>query len=71
MGMVNTKPKSKAKPKKSTASSSGGSFIRGQTLRPMKTIDERVVIGSSATLPFNDLENDSFLVKPRSYEPVL
>ena len=54
---------------KSTAKSSSGSgFIKGQTLKP---IDEKYVIGKSTTLPFNDLENDSFLVKPRSYEPVI
>jgi hypothetical protein len=54
---------------KSTAKSSSGSgFIKGQTLKP---INEKYVIGKSATLPFNDLENDSFLVKPRSYEPVI
>lgn len=46
----------------------GKGFIKGQTLKP---IDEKYVIGKSATLPFNDLENDSFLVKPRSYEPVI
>ena len=46
----------------------GSGFIKGQTLKP---IDEKYVIGKSATLPFNDLENDSVLVKPRSYEPVI
>ena len=63
-GMVNTKPQKK----KSTAKSSGGSFIKGQTLKP---IDERYVIGKAAPLPFNDLSNDSFLVKPRTADPVV
>jgi hypothetical protein len=33
--------------------------------------DERTVIGSAAPLPFNDLSNDSFLVKPKTIEPVI
>ena len=64
-GMVNTKPMKKGKSK---AKASGGSFIKGQTLQP---IDERHVIGSAAMMPYNDLENDSFLIKPRSAEPVV
>jgi hypothetical protein len=57
---------------KSTAKSSSGSgFIKGQTLKPINEKIKKYVIGKSATLPFNDLENDSFLVKPRSYEPVI
>ena len=58
----------KRKPKSTAKSSSGSGFIKGQTLHP---IDEHVVIGSSAPLPYNDLSNDSFLVKPKSYEPVV
>ena len=58
-----------AKKKESPAQSSTGSgFIKGQTLKP---ISEKYVIGSAAPLPFNDLSNDSFLIKPRSYEPVV
>ena len=64
--MVNTKPLKKGK---STAkSSSGGSFIKGQTLQP---IDERHVIGQAPALSYNDLENDSFLIKPKHAEPVV
>jgi hypothetical protein len=66
--MVTKKPKARVK-KSAAASSSGGSyFIKGQTLRP---IDERVVIGSAPALPVNDLENDSFLIKPRTAEVVV
>ena len=46
----------------------GKGFIKGQTLHP---IDERVVIGSAAPPPYNDLSNDSFLIKPRTHEPVI
>jgi hypothetical protein len=46
----------------------GKGFIKGQTLHP---IDEKYVIGSAAPLPFNDLSNDSFLIKPKPYEPVI
>ena len=46
----------------------GKGFIKGQTLKP---IDEKYVIGSAAPLPFNDLSNDSFLIKPRNYEQVI
>jgi hypothetical protein len=60
--MVGVKPKAKAKAKV------GKGFIRGQTLKP---IDERTVIGSAPPLPFNDLSNDSFLVKPRTADPVV
>ena len=63
--MVNTKPLKKAKSK---AKASGGSFIRGRTLQP---IDERHVIGSAAMMPYNDLENDSFLIKSKPTEPVV
>jgi hypothetical protein len=65
--MVTKKPKAKAK-KSAAASSSGGSFIKGQVLKP---IDERYTIGSAPALPYNDLSNDSFLVKAKSYEPVI
>ena len=41
--------------------------FRGQTLKP---IDEKYVIGSAAPLPFNDLSNDSFLIKAKTIEPV-
>jgi hypothetical protein len=58
----------KMKPKSTAKSSSGSGFIKGQTLHP---IDEKYVIGSSAPLPYNDLSNDSFLVKPKSYDPVI
>ena len=65
-GMVTKKPKKKGK---STAkSSSGGGFIRGQTLKPIK---ENYVIGKAAMLPYNDVSNDSFLIKPRSADPVV
>lgn len=46
----------------------GKGFIKGQTLKP---IDEKYVICSAAPLPFNDLSNDSFLIKPKPYEPVI
>ena len=36
-----------------------------------KEPDERTVIGSAAPLPFNDLSNDSFLIKPKTIEPVI
>ena len=58
----------KRKPKSTAKSSSGSGFIKGQTLHP---IDERYTIGTAPALPYNDLSNDSFLVKPRSYEPVV
>jgi len=58
-GMVTKKPKAKSK---STAKSSSGSgFIKGQTLKPIK---ENYVIGKAAMLVYNNLENDSFLIKP-------
>ena len=57
-----------AKAKSTARSSKGAGFIRGQTLKP---IDERCVIGRAAPLLYNDLENDSFIVKPRPYEPVI
>jgi hypothetical protein len=53
---------------KTKASASGSGFIKGQTLKP---INEKYVIGSAAPLPYNDLSNDSFLIKPRTYEPVV
>jgi hypothetical protein len=66
--MVTKKPKARAK-KSAAASSSGGSyFIKGQTLRP---IDERYTIGSAPALIYNDVSNDSFLIKPRTAEPVV
>jgi hypothetical protein len=65
--MVTNKPKARAK-KSAAASSSGGSFIRGQTLKP---IDERYTIGSAPALPYNDVSNDSFLIKPRTAEVVV
>jgi uncharacterized membrane protein YjgN (DUF898 family) len=40
----------------------GKGFIRGQTLQP---IDERMQIGSAAPLPYLDITNDSFLIKPK------
>jgi hypothetical protein len=46
----------------------GKGFIKGQTLKP---INEKYVIGSAHPMNYNDLENDSFLIKPRPYEPVL
>jgi hypothetical protein len=46
----------------------GKGFIKGQTLHP---IDEKYVIGSAAPLPYNDLSNDSFLIKTKTYEPVM
>jgi hypothetical protein len=58
----------KRKPKSTAKSSSGSGFIKGQTLKP---IDEHYTIGSAPALPYNDLSNDSFLVKPRSYEPAV
>ena len=62
-------PKIKPKKKgKSKAKASGGSFIKGQTLKP---IDERYVIGSAPALPFNDVSNDSFLIRPKTAEPVV
>ena len=61
--------KEMAKKRKSPAQSSTGSgFIKGQTLKP---ISEKYVIGSAAPLPSNDLSNDSFLIKPTPYEPVI
>ena len=74
MGDFTKRPKEMAKEiakkkQSAAASSSGGSFfIKGQTLKP---IDERYVIGSAAPLPYNDLTNDSFLIKPKPYEPVV
>jgi hypothetical protein len=66
--MVTKRPKARAK-KSAAASSSGGSyFIKGQTLRP---IDERYTIGSAPALPYNDVSNDSFLIKPRTAEVVV
>ena len=62
-GMVNTKPKGKSK-----AKSSGGSFIKGQVLKPIK---ENYIIGKAHSMPYNDLENDSFLIKPRRAETVI
>ena len=65
------------KPKGSTAKSSSGSGFRkgrgaiakgGQTLKP---IDEHYTIGYAPTLPYNDLSNDSFLIKPKTYDPVI
>jgi hypothetical protein len=38
---------------------------------PTMPTDERTVIGSAAPLPFNDVSNDSFLIKPKPYEPVV
>ena len=57
-----------ARQRKSAARSSGGSFIKGQVLHP---IDEKYVIGSSAPLLYNDVSNDSFIVKTRTAEPVI
>ena len=69
MGDFVMRAKEMGKKKKSTAkSSSGGGFIKGQTLKP---IDEHYTIGYAPALPYNDLSNDSFLVKPRAYEPVI
>jgi hypothetical protein len=65
--MVTKKPKTRAK-KSAADSSSGGSFIKGQTLKP---IDERYMIGSAPALPYNDVSNDSFLIKPRTAEVVV
>ena len=47
----------------------GKGFIKGQTLKP---INEKYVFGSAHPMNYyNDLENDSFLIKPRTAEPVL
>ena len=54
--MVTTKPKRKA-----TAKTKKGKGFA----------DERAQIGSAPHLPYNDLSNDSFLVKPRTAEPAV
>ena len=54
--MVTTKPKRKATAK----------LKKGRGFA-----DERTQIGSAPHLPYNDLSNDSFLVKPRTAEPVV
>ena len=52
---------------KSTAKSSTGKGLNPS----LKPIEEKYVIGKAAPLPWNDLENDSCLIKPKTYDPVV